>query len=416
MQTVKTAALVVLLISVMYQGYISLTTPPEPLPAEYQDDILVVDEDLEFDMGVPEGTTLANAGTATNQEPLEPATMTFQPPAQQTLGAPFADLNREPAEKSLTLEPVGTTPPASLPEVNNRVTSIAPGPSENYPSTGTTFEVPNPQQVPFQPSGSDLAPTLPTTPLNSPSLDPPSISQATAVTPTSNLGLANALASADRQYSKDQLKEALATLSLFYNTPNMTAGERSELLSRLDPLAREVIYSKRHLLLQPHRVGRSETLTSIAQKYDVSWKLLANVNGIKDPSTLLPGTELKVVRGPFSAQIDLAGKELTLFLGDLYAGRFPIEVGNAPAPKPGNFMVQDKRTDRTFYAGTTPIQATDPNNPYGNIWIDLGGQLCIHGSPQASVATNQGCISLAGDYADDLYGILTQGSSVIIRR
>jgi hypothetical protein len=50
------------------------------------------------------------------------------------------------------------------------------------------------------------------------------------------------------------------------------------------------------------------------------------------------------------------------------------------------------------------------------MWLDLGGQLCIHGSPNTVQATEEGCISVAGDYADDVYGILSRGSTVTIRR
>ena len=62
---------------------------------------------------------------------------------------------------------------------------------------------------------------------------------------------------------------------------------------RLDPLAREVIYSKQHLLERPYRVGQEETLVAIAAKYEVPWQLLANINQVTDPMTLLPGTELR---------------------------------------------------------------------------------------------------------------------------
>ncbi len=258
------------------------------------------------------------------------------------------------------------------------------------------------------------------------SLDAPptgqGISQASALDPsrssgTSDLGLVNAIRTADIQYAEDKRKDALATLSIFYNTPNLSGEQRSELLSRLDPLARDVIYSRRHLLEQPHRVGQNETLMQIAARYEVPWQLLANINQIKDPVTVLPGTELKVVRGPFRADVSVSQKELTLFLGDLYAGRFPIGVGNDPAPKAGTFTVQDKQTSRTFYdAAGAPVPPGSPNNPYGEVWLDLGGQLCIHGSPSTTSPSEKGCISLAADYADDLYGILSQGSSVTIRR
>jgi lipoprotein-anchoring transpeptidase ErfK/SrfK len=171
------------------------------------------------------------------------------------------------------------------------------------------------------------------------------------------------------------------------------------------------------LLEQPHRVGQNETLMDIAAKYEVPWQLLANINQIKDPVTILPGTELKVVRGPFRAEVDLTLSELTLFLGDLYAGRFPIAVGSDPAPKAGTYTIQDKQTAKTYYdhAGS-PVPPGSPENPYGSAWLDLGSQICIHGSPSPTNPTDKGCISLAADYADDLYGILSQGSSVTIRR
>jgi lipoprotein-anchoring transpeptidase ErfK/SrfK len=155
----------------------------------------------------------------------------------------------------------------------------------------------------------------------------------------------------------------------------------------------------------------------IASRYDLPWQLLANINSIDDPVTVLPGTELKVVRGPFRAEVDLQRNELTIFLGDLYAGRFPIAVGTSPAPEEGTYTVQDKQSARTYYdKDGTPIPPDDPRNPYGNVWLDLGKQLCIHGSPDKSEPSPEGCISLRGADADDLYGILSQGSTVTIRR
>jgi lipoprotein-anchoring transpeptidase ErfK/SrfK len=303
----------------------------------------------------------------------------------------------------------------------------------SYPTTNSTFNLPDPNGVVSSfnasPGGLDLPQTnlaLASGTSESRSLDAPpteqGLSQDSALDASrsggaSDLGLANAIRTADIQYAEDKRKDALATLSIFYNTPNLSGEQRSELLSRLDPLARDVIYSRRHLLEQPHRVGQNETLMQIAARYEVPWQLLANINQIKDPVAVLPGTELKVVRGPFRADVNVSQKELTLFLGDLYAGRFPIGVGNDPAPKPGTFTIQDKQASRTFYdAAGSPIPPGSPNNPYGEVWLDLGGQLCIHGSPSTTSPSEKGCISLAADYADDLYGILSQGSSVTIRR
>ena len=104
-------------------------------------------------------------------------------------------------------------------------------------------------------------------------------------------------------------------------------------------------------------------------------------------------------------------------MGNYYAGRFPIALGNDPVPVEGAYTIQDKQMGKTFYNRRgSPVAPGSPANPYGNYWMDLGNQISIHGSPDLTRATENGCISLAEDIADDLYGILSQGSSVTIRR
>ncbi|MEM8669794.1 MAG: L,D-transpeptidase family protein [Planctomycetota bacterium] len=455
MQTLKTAAIVVLLMTVMYGAYVSLTTPPEPVPAEIEQMLASEDGSLAIDVGLPaslgemefgDSVAFPEATDATDPmyadpsmgQPTERAipsnpTMGFSPgvngdiPVTASLTDAGPSLNAVP---SMGLSPQDMTMPSGGPSFDGL--GAAPSASQpNYPVTSNTFDVPNPNDASNQLDtlnqsgpGSPLAltsgtsETLPpgaTPTLGSPSLGNTTLGGEPGIRMSS--GVSNALRTADKQYAEDRRKEALATLSLFYHSPSMSGEERSALLARLDPLAREVIYSKRHLLEQPYRVGQKETLMDVALRYEVPWQLLANINEISDPVTVLPGTELKVVRGPFRAEVNLTTQELTLFLNDLYAGRFPIGVGSDPPPQPGTFTVQDKQMDRTFYnAAGAPISPGSPENPYGKVWLDLGGQLSIHGSPSTTSPTNKGCISLAGDFADDLYGILSQGSTVTIRR
>lgn len=393
MQTLKTAAIVVLLMTIIYSAYVSLTTPPEPLPPEVEN-MLVMSDDGEFsiDAGLPESLGDLAIGQPEAQ-PAAPAA-TLQPPTDALATAGSG-------------QPVIST-------LSDRIPASEPALTAGYPSTGQSFDLPSPQglDVKFQ-TASSAQPSAPGDWNSGPS----AAAASAAPTGDPNVGLANAIRTADRQFGEDKLKEALASLSLFYHTPNLTGEQRTDLLSRLDPLARDVIYSKRHLLEQPYRVGQNETLMQVAARYEVPWQLLANINQVADPVTVLPGTELKVVRGPFRADVNLTTNELTLFLGDLYAGRFPIAVGTDPKPNPGSFTIQDKQTARTFYdLSGSPIEPGSPNNPYGNVWMDLGGQICIHGSPNTAQPTDKGCISLGDDYAEDLYGILSQGSSVTIRR
>jgi lipoprotein-anchoring transpeptidase ErfK/SrfK len=221
---------------------------------------------------------------------------------------------------------------------------------------------------------------------------------------------------AELQIGDGQLARALLTLTVFYRNRELDESSQKKLHERLDQLAGTVIYSTRHLLEDPYKVLRGETLEEIAQRYKLPPRLLQNINGLQDPSLVLPGTELKVLRGPFRAEVDTARGELTLFLGGLYAGRFSIQTGNDPPPRPGKYDVLDIQPGHTYIsaAGQT-IPAGSPANPYGQWWIDLGGDVCIHGAPDAGAAPGSGCVALSPRDAGDVAAILSVGSKVIIR-
>lgn len=427
--------------AVIYGAYVSMTKPPETLPEDVQG-LLAVDDGLDtaFDstLGLPEslgGSSIPgeNLGTPLVNSEAPPSADMQRQEGRSTIDIPDNSLAAGAATDSnlsgqasspVPLADVGDTMPpgasaATQADIANAYTN------DRYPKTAGDFALPNPDNIDpsFQPSGVALpnagvgqAGGVATASAEDIGLSGSDIATVTAeIAP--NIGLANAIRTADMQFRQDKRKDALATLSIFYNTPNISVEQRNEMLARLDPLAREVIYSKRHLLEQPHRMSRSETLQEVAQAYDVPWQLLANINGIQDPLTILPGTELKVVRGPFRAEVNLTLQELTLFMGDYYAGRFPIAVGNDPLAVEGSYTIQDKQTGKTFYNRSgTPVAPGSPANPYGNFWMDLGNQICIHGSPDPTRPSKDGCISLAEDIADDLYGILSRGSSVTIRR
>ncbi len=133
---------------------------------------------------------------------------------------------------------------------------------------------------------------------------------------------------------------------------------------------------------------------------------------------MLAGTELKVINGPFRAEVAINKGELTLFLGELYAGRFACAKGNEPAPVPGVYSVVERRRDQSYVGPDAKlIRSDDPRNPYGGFWIHLGNGICIHGSSDDTNPTSQtvGCISLAPLDAKEVYSLLTQGSEVVLR-
>ena len=107
-------------------------------------------------------------------------------------------------------------------------------------------------------------------------------------------------------------------------------------------MAAKVIYSREHLLESPYLVQAGDTLDTISDRYQVPALLLARINGIRNPQNLPPGKELKVLKGPFSAQISTDRSEMTLMLADRYAGRFSVVLNSDLSRATGIWKVREK--------------------------------------------------------------------------
>lgn len=237
-----------------------------------------------------------------------------------------------------------------------------------------------------------------------------------------NLDFNAAFLKAEQFIEAAEFRMALELLSRFYRDDNLTGPQRQRLLPTLDALAGKVIYSgEHHLVPQPHVVRTNESLVDIAAQWNVPAQLIYNVHQriLKNPVTdLQPGTELKVIPGPFHGQIDLQAKVMTLFLGDLYAGRFPIRVGISGVPQPGNYRVVVKSKAGHAWRDSNGVdyQPGSPQNGYGPNWIGLTGSLCIHEVPADAADGHHGCIGLNGKDASDVFAILSEKSEMTIVR
>ena len=458
MQTLKTALLVVFMLIAIYGAYMIISKPPVKPPEEVsqltEDDLKAPDigigktvspdelvfgsasdidnsstgstnsenGDNEFDPDAIEsainididGLNDSNSETPKNEnsQSENPNTESATDNAtEQSTTSPSNDQDSSPG--TISLENVEGAALVNPPENNN--TALITDKPEDFttPSEENATKTPliiTPEQKPgvFADGPSQVNPASVTEPESSQQFSSPA-----------ERSFEKAWVSAVKQAEQQNFRESLLTLSVFFDDPNLSQANQSKLLRQLDLLAAHVIYSRRSLLEPAFVVRPGDTIHSIAKQYRVPAALLQNINGISAGNPLLPGTELKVVRGPFRASVSLAKNEMTLFLGHLYAGRFPISIGSNPAPRTGSYQVQLKQPGRPFYnESQQPIPAGDPNNPYGNIWIDLGSNMSIHGSPRTAANSNQGqsCIGLTETHARDIYGILTEGSQVIIRR
>ncbi len=209
-------------------------------------------------------------------------------------------------------------------------------------------------------------------------------------------------------------------LSSLYDNPDLPQAQARQVTELLDQLAGTVIYSRQHFLEQPYIVRPGDTLEQIAEQYNVPGLLLGRINGIGDGQQLEPGRELKVVRGPFGAVVHLEKHELTLTLEGRYAGRFPIGVGCDRPKLEGEYIVREKTANPVYQGpGGVNVPGGDSHNPLGKFWIGLGNGVGLHGTvdPQnIGRDDNRGTICLGERDIDDLFGILSVGSRVVIRR
>jgi lipoprotein-anchoring transpeptidase ErfK/SrfK len=444
-QTIKTAVVVVMLLAVLYGAYVALNGSDTPLPPGLGDDLV---QSLE---GGPD--VLMPMPGATEPAPFFPETQVAKsdtallPPNSGPQNFEFPSTDQTTAANSLpfpALEPAPKTQLAanttSVPATDSTADKSNWSPPSlelsNSPDSSGSIEPPSltlPNLVSTStPAFDTTSPSESAFPAAPPSLensaggssdadlsesgDAQSNSELASDLPnsTTSRSYENAKKLAFEQISQGKLKEALSTLSVFYNSPELTSQQAYELLDILDPLAGEVIYSPRHLLDIPHEVGPNETMASIAKQYEIEPELLSKINRLEDGRMPPQGTKLKIIPGPFRAEVDLKNSELTMFVGELYAGRFAISLGQDPPPREGVYQVVGKQLNRNYYGqGGTQIDGTDPRNPYGGVFIDLGHGLCIHGSPaqagapSASVLGDKlGCISLSPIDARDVFGML----------
>lgn len=207
---------------------------------------------------------------------------------------------------------------------------------------------------------------------------------------------------------RGELTRAHQMLSQWRAEPALAPNQQQRVDTLLGQLAGSVIYSTDHRLEPPHLVAPGETLTTIAQKYDIPWQLLAKINGVAAADGVQAGQALKVLRGPFQAEVDLARGEFVLLLGDRYAGKFPVRVEGS-APSDGDWSVEQKRLDQAGQAQARP--GLTPTMVFAN---PLGQRLEL--SASTTPIAGGGRLSVASNDLADLYDILSVGSSVTIRR
>jgi LysM repeat protein len=214
----------------------------------------------------------------------------------------------------------------------------------------------------------------------------------------------------EQTLTQGNLSQALLMLSQYCGDPQLTPTEREELDTLLGQLAGTVIYSTQHNLEPAYRVQPGETLADVAARFQVTPQLLAKINGLSDTAAVPPGTELKVVRGPFHAIYDQQG--LRLVVDGRYAGRFA--AGGSDAWSAETWTVEHKvpgpQTAAVPPGGNSKQILLSPSDPAAG----TSPAAILTGAP--APGENRPAVYVSAKDMEDLYDILTVGSRVTIRR
>lgn len=217
------------------------------------------------------------------------------------------------------------------------------------------------------------------------------------------------------------------------------------LLSGLGAMAQPALAAEKTTCTQTHVVERGEYLSEIAKQYEVSWRWLAEINNLKNPSLIYPGQKLCVALvdsatgNPVSPVIPVTGESPTFSIISVVKGRsvtiqvvnYPanlefqvlmdkigtravdgVKAGTATTGKDGSFKatfnIPSSLADQTLIA--IRIEATGSSGHYAYNWFQNSTKSSDEGStPTSGSASANRTLSIVEVFEDTSVSIKGQG-------
>lgn len=156
-----------------------------------------------------------------------------------------------------------------------------------------------------------------------------------------------------------------------------------------------------------YTIKKGDTLTTIAQAFDVTVKSILELNEELNPNNLTVGEIicLPLAPSPIEIIINVSGKRLAVFRNGKLDKEYIVATGKPQTPTPtGTFTIVNKEVD--------------PGGPYGTRWLGLSIRgYGIHGTnaPEAiGTAASNGCIRMYNEDVEALFDITPIGTVVRI--
>lgn len=211
---------------------------------------------------------------------------------------------------------------------------------------------------------------------------------------------------------KDEIMRLRDLSQVYWTQP----AQRPAMQKEIDELAKKIYFQKGTHYLPGHKIAPGDELRKIAREHDVPWEYMARMNQV-NPAKIRAGDTLKIIKGPFSAVVDLSDFELIVHNRGYYVCRFPVCTGKNNSTPRGTFKVKNKEVNPVYYGPEGVIERDSPMNPLGERWIDLGDSYGIHGTidpDSIGKAESKGCVRLRNQDVEVVYDLLIIGSEVTI--
>ena len=233
--------------------------------------------------------------------------------------------------------------------------------------------------------------------------------------------------------------EARALLTQAIDSGAISSAEALEARQMLGMVNEELVFGSEVFVGDPwaseYTVQPGDSLSRIVSREDlkIDWRLLQMINGLDRPEKIQVGQKIKILHGPFHAEVNKRNHQLDLFMGEgperAFVKSYTVGLGQFDSTPTGRFRVRkgQKIVNPTWTNPRTGefYPADDPENPIGEYWLGLEGLdatnkgergFGIHGTIEPeSIGTDSsmGCVRLRDGEIDTIYALMAEGVSTI---
>lgn len=199
--------------------------------------------------------------------------------------------------------------------------------------------------------------------------------------------------------------------------------KKNEIKKRLDELNEVLVFSRTP---SPdaifYEVKPGDSLAKIAKKFNTTYAFIMRINN-KSRTLIKIGERLKILKGELSLLVDKSDYTLTILLNGHFIRQYPIGIGKSDKTPVGEFIVDNKLINPTWYSPEGVYQYGHPKNVLGTRWIgfedrnDLYGY-GIHGTADPdSIGKNMsnGCIRLRNKNVEELFDFVKSKTRVVMQ-